>query len=137
MLPTAAGCTSAVQTLRQRSLATTSVLKPQAVARSADMRHASCIRLGAGSPRWSRGADPNSVRSRRTARRAVVAGAKHHQGAEHGRGDSQVPEHGAIASDQGVVVLARPPIVYLVSILAGFGLNAVWPARMMPSPSSR
>ncbi len=56
-----------------------------------------------------------------------------HQGAEHGRGNSQVPEHGAIASDQGVVVLARPPIVYLVSILAGFGLNAVWPARMMPS----
>ena len=56
-----------------------------------------------------------------------------HQGAEHGRGNSQVPEHGAIVSDQGVVVLARPPIVYLVSILAGFGLNAVWPARMMPS----
>src|SRR5213592_4278217 len=56
-----------------------------------------------------------------------------HQGAENGRGNSQVPEHGAIASDQGVVVLARPPIVYLVSILAGFGLNAVWPARMIPS----
>src|SRR2546425_8248893 len=56
-----------------------------------------------------------------------------HQGAEHGRGNSQVPEHGAIASDQGVVVRARPPIVYLVSILAGFGLNAVWPARMIPS----
>ena len=60
-----------------------------------------------------------------------------HQEAEDGRGNSQVPEHGAIASDQGLVVLARPPIVYLVSILAGFGLNAVSPARMMPSPSSR
>src|SRR5438876_10094004 len=56
-----------------------------------------------------------------------------HQEAEDGRGNSQVPEHGAIVSDQGVVVLARPPIVYLVSILAGLGLNAVWPARMMPS----
>src|SRR5438132_13973401 len=56
-----------------------------------------------------------------------------HQGAEHGRGNSQVPEHGAIASDQGVVSLARPPIVCLGSILAGLRLNAVWPARMIPS----
>ena len=56
-----------------------------------------------------------------------------HQEAEHGRGNSHVPARGAIAADQGVVALARPPIVYLVSILAGFGLNAVWPARMIPS----
>ncbi len=44
-----------------------------------------------------------------------------------------VPERGGIAGDQGVVVLARPPIVYLVSILASFGLNAVWPVRVVPS----
>ena len=55
-----------------------------------------------------------------------------HQEAEHGRGNSHVPARGAIAADQGVVVLARPPIVYLVSILAGFGLNAVWPVEVVP-----
>ena len=55
-----------------------------------------------------------------------------HQEAEYGRGNSHVPARGGIAADQGVVVLARPPIVYLVSILAGFGLNAVWPVRMAP-----
>jgi len=55
-----------------------------------------------------------------------------HQEAEHGRGNSHVPARGAIAADQGVVALARPPIVYLVSILAGFGLNAVWPVRVVP-----
>src|SRR5207247_10923337 len=55
-----------------------------------------------------------------------------HQEAEDGRGNSQVPEHGAITSDQGVIVLARPPIVYLASILAGFGLNAVWPVEVFP-----
>ena len=54
------------------------------------------------------------------------------QEAEDGRGNSQVPEHGAITSDQGVIVLARPPIVYLASILAGFGLNAVWPVEVFP-----
>ena len=43
-----------------------------------------------------------------------------------------MPEHGAIASDQGVIVLARPPIVYLASILAGFGLNTVWPVGVFP-----
>ena len=43
-----------------------------------------------------------------------------------------MPERGAIAADQGVVVLARPPIVYLASILAGFGLNAVWPVEVFP-----
>src|SRR5438876_3530401 len=55
-----------------------------------------------------------------------------HQEAENSRGKSQVPEHGAIASDQGVIVLARPPIVYLASILAGFGLNTVWPVEVFP-----
>ena len=35
--------------------------------------------------------------------------------------------------DRGVVVLARPPVVYLVSILAGFGLDARWPGRIVPS----
>src|SRR5262245_12310196 len=49
------------------------------------------------------------------------------------RGNSHVPDPGAIARDQGVVVLARPPIVYSVSILAGFGLNAVRPLRVVPS----
>ena len=29
-------------------------------------------------------------------------------------------------------MLARPPIVYLASILAGFGLNAVWPVEVFP-----
>jgi len=42
-------------------------------------------------------------------------------------------ERAAIAGDQGVVVLARPPIVYLVSILAGFALNAVSRVRIVPS----
>jgi protein-S-isoprenylcysteine O-methyltransferase Ste14 len=37
-----------------------------------------------------------------------------------------------MTSDGGVIVLARPPIVYLVSILAGFGLHAVWPVRVVP-----
>src|SRR5438132_10335059 len=55
-----------------------------------------------------------------------------HQEAEDGRGNSQVPEHGAITSDQGVIVLARAPIVYLASILAGFGLNTVWPVEVFP-----
>ena len=54
------------------------------------------------------------------------------QEAEDGRRRSQVPERGTITGDQGVVVLARPPIVYLVSILAGFGLNAVWPVEVVP-----
>ena len=54
-----------------------------------------------------------------------------HQEASDGGGNSQVPERGATAGDQGVVVLARPPIVYLASILVGFGLNAVWPVRVV------
>jgi protein-S-isoprenylcysteine O-methyltransferase Ste14 len=54
------------------------------------------------------------------------------QEAEGGRRDSPVPERGAITGDQGVVVLARPPIVYFVAILAGFGLNAVWPVEVVP-----
>jgi len=31
-----------------------------------------------------------------------------------------------------VVVVARPPIVYLVSILVGVGLNLVWPVQLFP-----
>jgi len=31
-----------------------------------------------------------------------------------------------------VVVVARPPIVYLVSILVGVGLNLVWPGQLFP-----
>src|SRR5438552_16949094 len=46
---------------------------------------------------------------------------------------SQTDERQHARDDRGVVLLARPPIAYLVSILAGFGLNAVWPARMIPS----
>src|SRR5438477_13086955 len=45
----------------------------------------------------------------------------------------QTDERQHARDDRGVVLLARPPIAYLVSILAGFGLNAVWPARMIPS----
>ena len=30
-------------------------------------------------------------------------------------------------------MLARPPIVYLVSILAGFALDAAWPAKLVPN----
>jgi len=43
-----------------------------------------------------------------------------------------MPEPGAITGDPGAVVVARPPIVYLVSILAGFALHAVWPLRVVP-----
>src|SRR5438552_14890935 len=46
---------------------------------------------------------------------------------------SQTDERQHARDNRGVVLLARPPIAYLVSILAGFGLNAVWPARMIPS----
>src|SRR5205809_5787460 len=46
---------------------------------------------------------------------------------------SQTDEQQHAKDDGGVVLLARPPIVYLVSILVGFGLNAIWPARVMPS----
>ena len=31
-----------------------------------------------------------------------------------------------------MIVLARAPIVYLASILAGFGLNTVWPVEVFP-----
>jgi len=31
-----------------------------------------------------------------------------------------------------VVVVARPPIVYLVSILVGVGINLVWPVQLFP-----
>ena len=47
------------------------------------------------------------------------------QEAEDGRGD------------RGVVVLARPPVVYLVSILVGFGLNAIWPVEAFPRALGR
>ena len=55
------------------------------------------------------------------------------QGAEDARGNSELRDPGAIGRDQGVVVLARPPMIYALSILAGFGLNAVRPVRTMPS----
>lgn len=34
--------------------------------------------------------------------------------------------------DAGVVALVRPPIVYLVAIALGIGLEAVWPTRPLP-----
>lgn len=43
-----------------------------------------------------------------------------------------MPERGEITGDPGVVVVARPPIVYLISILSGFALHAVWPLRVVP-----
>src|SRR5438093_8666818 len=45
---------------------------------------------------------------------------------------SQADEQQHARDDRGVVLLARPPIVYLISILAGFGLNAVWPVELVP-----
>ena len=45
---------------------------------------------------------------------------------------SQTDEQQHARDDRGVVLLARPPIVYLISILAGFGLNAVWPVELVP-----
>jgi len=45
---------------------------------------------------------------------------------------SQTDERQHARDDRGVVLLARPPIVYLISILAGFGLNAVWPVELVP-----
>ena len=39
---------------------------------------------------------------------------------------------GPDAHDGGVVVVARPPIVYLVSILVGVGINLVWPVQLFP-----
>ena len=39
-------------------------------------------------------------------------------------------EHATV--DAGVVVLARPPIVYAVSILLGVGLNFLWPVEVVP-----
>jgi protein-S-isoprenylcysteine O-methyltransferase Ste14 len=55
-----------------------------------------------------------------------------HEEAEGGRRKSQTPEREPISGDQGVVVLARPPIAYLASILAGFGLNSLWPVKVVP-----
>ena len=40
--------------------------------------------------------------------------------------------NGQETHDGGVVVVARPPIVYLVSILVGVGLNLVWPVQLFP-----
>jgi len=54
------------------------------------------------------------------------------QEAEDGRARSPVHEAGAITGDPGVVVLARPPVVYLISILVGFALTAVWPLVALP-----
>ena len=54
------------------------------------------------------------------------------QKAEDGRAGSPGHETGAITGDRGVVVLARPPVVYLVSILMGFALNAMWPVKLLP-----
>ena len=45
---------------------------------------------------------------------------------------SQTDEQQHARHDRGVVLLARPPIVYLISILAGFGLNALWPVELVP-----
>jgi len=38
----------------------------------------------------------------------------------------------AAARDTGVVVLVRPPILFLVAILAGIGLNLLWPTPVVP-----
>jgi len=45
---------------------------------------------------------------------------------------SQTDDQQHARDDRGVVLLARPPLVYLISILAGFGLNAVWPVELVP-----
>ena len=45
---------------------------------------------------------------------------------------SQADEQQHARDDRGVVLLARPPIVYLISILAGFGLSAVWSVELVP-----
>jgi len=45
---------------------------------------------------------------------------------------SQTDDQQHARDDRGVVLLARPPIVYLISILVGFGLNAVWPVELVP-----
>ena len=50
---------------------------------------------------------------------------------QHGS-KSQADEQQHARDDRGVVLLARPPIVYLISILAGFGLSAVWSVELVP-----
>ena len=35
--------------------------------------------------------------------------------------------------DRGVVALVRPPVVYLVAIAAGVGIEAAWPTHPLPS----
>jgi protein-S-isoprenylcysteine O-methyltransferase Ste14 len=55
-------------------------------------------------------------------------------GQEREDGRTKSPGHPpeGVTGDRGVVVLARPPVVYLVSILVGFGLNAIWPVKVLP-----
>src|SRR6058998_1573144 len=45
---------------------------------------------------------------------------------------SQTDDQQHARDDRGVILLARPPIVYLISILVGFGLNAVWSVELVP-----
>jgi protein-S-isoprenylcysteine O-methyltransferase Ste14 len=48
-------------------------------------------------------------------------------------GMDQTPIEGRNQADGGVVALVRPPIVYLVAIVAGLGLEASWPTPPLPN----
>jgi protein-S-isoprenylcysteine O-methyltransferase Ste14 len=47
-------------------------------------------------------------------------------------GVDKTPSKDRNNADGGVVALVRPPIVYLVAIALGLGLEAVWPTRPLP-----
>jgi protein-S-isoprenylcysteine O-methyltransferase Ste14 len=44
----------------------------------------------------------------------------------------KTPSRDRNLADGGVVAVVRPPIVYLVAIAVGLGLEAVWPTQRLP-----
>ena len=50
-----------------------------------------------------------------------------------GMGMEQTPIVNRNPPDGGVVALVRPPVVYLVAIAAGLGIEAAWPTHPLPS----